>query len=501
MVPPILPSTLRAGTLDLPDLPPLAQYLFGLFYRPILAWFSALVYRLVLTRCAHHITSAVDLEATFRKHEGSPAVLGTNAAISTSATRIRAAVALTGSTPDSEAPCAVLRQELAAGDSVPAVLLMDQAAGHGKTRAQVDALSQGQTTLVALIPQAGGADLSRFRPVDFRISEDGQSCTCPNGVTSTRRYQHGDTEGVFFRFPASQCRGCPLWSDCRDAESKPNAHRTVYLSDYHLYLRDAARFNKTDVGKALLKSRWSFCMGELVAARAHFEQIAALYNVEQHRPLMFQYGQDPGPTGLSVGALDLWLLGYAEQARRWNERAILLAREAAHPYTLVSTLGSSFWLHSSCQEPADAQEQAEEVMAIASKQGLAVALAWGTIFRGWALAKQRQGAAGMAQLRQGVAAYQAAGQQTLVTHHLTLLAEAYQMVGQPAAGLAALDEALALVKTIGERFWEAEIYRLKGELLLTLEGAGLSRGAVEGMQGAESPEGCFLKAMAAATIC
>jgi hypothetical protein len=182
--------------------------------------------------------------------------LGTNAVISTSATRIRAVVALTGSTPDSEAPCAVLRQEQAAGDALPALLLMDQAAGHGKTRAQVDALSQGLTTLVALIPPSGGADLTRFTPVDFRISDDGQACTCPNGVTTTRFYPHGDSEGVFFRFLASQCRGCPLWSECRDAESKPNAHRTVYLSDYHLYLRAAARVNATAEGKALLRSRW-----------------------------------------------------------------------------------------------------------------------------------------------------------------------------------------------------------------------------------------------------
>ncbi|MFL5803810.1 MAG: transposase [Roseiflexaceae bacterium] len=159
---------------------------------------------------SYRIMSALDLEATFRKHEGSPAVIGTNAVISTTSTRIRAAVALTGSTPDSEAPCAVLCQEQAAGDRLPAVLLMDQAAGHGKTRAQVDTLSQGLTTLVSLIPQAGGADLSRFTPVDFRISDDGGACTCPNGVTSTHWYPHGDSEGVFFRFLASQCRGCPL---------------------------------------------------------------------------------------------------------------------------------------------------------------------------------------------------------------------------------------------------------------------------------------------------
>jgi len=80
-------------------------------------------------------------------------------------------------------------------------------------------------------------------------------------------------------------------------------------------------------------------------------------------------------------------------------------------------------------------------------------------------------------------------------YQLALLAEAYQTVGEPAAGLALLAEAVALVEQTEERFWEAEIYRLKGELLLKVEGAGLSQGVVDVMQDAGSPEGCFLKAI------
>lgn len=93
-------------------------------------------------------------------------------------------------------------------------------------------------------------------PTDFQVGDDGQACRCPNGVRSTRVYHHSDSQGVFFRFTAAQCRDCPLWNDCRDPDSKPNTHRTVYLSDYHLYLRDAARFNAMAEGKALLRSRW-----------------------------------------------------------------------------------------------------------------------------------------------------------------------------------------------------------------------------------------------------
>jgi len=239
----------------------------------------------------------------------------------------------------------------------------------------------------------------------------------------------------------------------------------------------------------------STMMGDFVVARPYFEQIATLYTVEQHRPLTLQYTQDPGSAGLILGALVLWLLGDVEQARRWNERALVLAREAAHAFTLAYALNFSSWLHHFSQEWAIAQEQAEELIAIASKQGLALWLAWGMIIRGWALAKQGQGEAGIAEMVQGLAAARATGAEMCRTHHVTLLVEAYQSVGQLKAGLRVLGEALAQVEQTEERFWEAEIYRLKGELLLRVEGAGHSRSAIEGMPDAESPEGCFLKAI------
>jgi predicted ATPase len=171
-----------------------------------------------------------------------------------------------------------------------------------------------------------------------------------------------------------------------------------------------------------------------------------------------------------------------------------LLREAAHAHSLVDSLSFSSLFHHFCQERAVAQEQAEEAILIATKQGLTLWLAGGTITRGWALAQQGQ-EAGIAQLRQGLAAARATGARHFETHALTLLAEAYHTMGEPEAGLRVLAEALALVEKTGECFWEAEIYRLMGELLLTLEGAGLSGSVIEGIQNAESPEGCFLKAI------
>jgi len=184
-------------------------------------------------RGEHRLASAVDIDATFRKHDGSPAVLGSNAVISTTASRIRAAVALTGSIPDSEAPIVALAQQRDADLPLPPHIVMDQAGGWGKTRARIDGVSAGQTTMVAWVPRSGGSDPNRFSVADFHIDADRTTCTCPGGVVSTKAYASGDGDGVYFRFLASQCRGCAHWFACRDAEAKPNGHRSVFISDYH----------------------------------------------------------------------------------------------------------------------------------------------------------------------------------------------------------------------------------------------------------------------------
>ena len=90
----------------------------------------------------------------------------------------------------------------------------------------------------------------------------------------------------------------------------------------------------------------------------------------------------------------------------------------------------------------------------------------GTILRGWALAEQGQAEEGIAQIRQGLAAYQATGAECTRPYYLALLAEAYGKVGQAEEGLTVLAEALAIVDKNGERWYEAELYRLKGELTL-----------------------------------
>src|SRR5262249_51958184 len=111
-------------------------------------------------------------------------------------------------------------------------------------------------------------------------------------------------------------------------------------------------------------------------------------------------------------------------------------------------------------------EQAEAAVALATEQGFAQWVAHGTSLRGWALAMQGQGEEGIAQVRQGIAAWQATGSALAVPSFCTVLADVCAHLGHTADGLQALVEAHTLVEQQEERWWEAEIYRLRGVLLL-----------------------------------
>jgi predicted ATPase len=146
--------------------------------------------------------------------------------------------------------------------------------------------------------------------------------------------------------------------------------------------------------------------------------------------------------------------------------ALTQAQRLSHPLSLALALVFASILHQFRRESQMAQERAEAAITLSTEQGFAQWSAWGTHTRGWALAEQGQAEEGIAQMRQGLAAYQATGAESFRPHHLALLTEGYRTTGQADEGLAALVEALAFVDKTGERFYEAELYRLKGELTL-----------------------------------
>ncbi len=228
-----------------------------------------------------------------------------------------------------------------------------------------------------------------------------------------------------------------------------------------------------------------FYFGELTQTRAHGEQGLALYDPRQHRSVAFSTGHDLGVHCLSYALATLWLLGYPDQALKRNSENLGLAQELALPSVMAFALYWAVWLHHAHQEGQAAQEQAGVLIALAREHGFPWFLAAGTILCGWALAEQGQGEEGIAQIRQGLTAYRAQGAEQQRTLFLALLAEACGKAGHTEEGLAALAEALTMVDHTGECVYEAELYRLKGELLL--------QSSVQGL--ASEAEACFLTAI------
>ncbi|RPJ00372.1 MAG: hypothetical protein EHM39_04960, partial [Chloroflexi bacterium] len=215
-------------------------------------------------------------------------------------------------------------------------------------------------------------------------------------------------------------------------------------------------------------------LGEFPATQAHFAHGIALYDPQQHRAHAFRYGQDPGMMCRAYAGVTLWLLGYPDQALQRSHEALTLAQKLAHSYSLATALAFAAWLHHFRRERQLTQERADAGIALATEQGFKVLVAQGTIFRGWALAQrsaaletaQVQIEEGIAQMQQGLAAWRATGAKVFRPYGLALLADAYVQVGQIEEGLTLLSEAMAVANDTGERRWEAELHRLKGELLL-----------------------------------
>jgi class 3 adenylate cyclase/predicted ATPase len=230
-----------------------------------------------------------------------------------------------------------------------------------------------------------------------------------------------------------------------------------------------------------------FWSGEFVAAQAQVEQGIAFHDPQQHRSLAFLYGLDPGVNCRNFAANVLWFLGYPDQALKRSPEALTLARELAHPHSLAFALAFAATLHQYRREEQATQERAEALITLATEHGFQV-LAWGTVLRGWALAEQGQAEEGIAQIRQGLAAAQGTGGERLRRYLLTLLAGAHEKAGQIEEGLSVLADLLVEDKE-GERFYEAEMYRLKGELTLKSKVRG-PRYQVE-----KEAEECFLQAI------
>ncbi len=209
-----------------------------------------------------------------------------------------------------------------------------------------------------------------------------------------------------------------------------------------------------------------FRLGEVLPARTHLEQGTALYDPTQHHAQVFLYAADPGVILLCYAARALWLLGYPAQAVERSQAALTLADQLSHPFSQAYALTWTAFLQQLRRNRHAVEERVEEVSRLSTEQGFPFLAEAGAFLQGWALAEQGQRDAGMAQMSQALVGPRAAGVDQGLPYWLALVAEAYGKSAQTEEGLALLSEALPVADKAGGRYWAAELYRLKGVLLL-----------------------------------
>ena len=216
----------------------------------------------------------------------------------------------------------------------------------------------------------------------------------------------------------------------------------------------------------------SFWLGEATVAREHCDRAVALYDPERHRSHVRSFtAKTPAFSVWATRHERSGILVIPIRPSKRSDEALALARKIAHPFSLASALLFAGQLHWFRGELPMASEHYEATVILSAEQGFADWLGWGTFSRGCALAEQGMTDEGIAQMRDALAAMPCRGMQIGRPASLAELTAAYGKAGRTDEALALVAEALALVERRDERDWEAEIYRVKGELLLESGGS------------------------------
>ena len=227
-------------------------------------------------------------------------------------------------------------------------------------------------------------------------------------------------------------------------------------------------------------------LGELSLARVQLERALTLYDPRLHAASAFIYGQDSRVSALTFLALTLLILGAPTEAIAAGRRALDYADELKHPNTQgVALCLAGALFQEICRNIPATRKYTARTIKLAENRSLGLWLMTARVFESWVLGQQGRWDEAIAGMRKMLEGFKASGTYLIRSHFLGLLAELYQGAGQPMEGLAAIEEAFTVAKETGERMWEADLYRLKGDLLLT-------RG---GVQIATVAESCFAKAI------
>jgi len=212
-------------------------------------------------------------------------------------------------------------------------------------------------------------------------------------------------------------------------------------------------------------------LGKIAEANAQFGAIiAATYDPEQLLHLQESQGSNYAAHARAWQAHALWCLGYPQQALSQGLEAVTLVQDLDQPFNQALVSAYLALLQQLRADETVARTHAEQALALTSNFQTPYYRAWAAILASYALALEQPSEEEISRLRDSIDEFKASSARLRLPYYFALLAQVYAKAGRAEEGLAAIDEALAAARTHSERWWDAELHRLRGELLL-LRGA------------------------------
>jgi predicted ATPase len=220
-------------------------------------------------------------------------------------------------------------------------------------------------------------------------------------------------------------------------------------------------------GAMMVQAHWALglCLkylGKFSGAREHLEQSLALYDHQRHAAHAFLYGAIVNRAHL--GRL-LSFMGYPDQGQAMTQEALSIAAKLRHPVGLCQALSPAIALAAFYRDVERVIELNEQMLFHADEHGLPHYKTIGEIMRGWVRAMQGEAEQGSAEMFNGLSAFRNLETEQRRASYLVLMADALLLADRVDDGLRALDDAIETIERTGEHFYEAELYRVRGELL------------------------------------
>jgi class 3 adenylate cyclase/predicted ATPase len=275
-----------------------------------------------------------------------------------------------------------------------------------------------------------------------------------------------------------------LWNLWMNAMMRGEMRRSCRLADQVLELGE--RRNDTGHQIEAHHAQWTshFLIGEPVAALEHCRHSDALYQAEEHHELTYTYGgHDPGVCALNIGSTALWVLGYPDQARDRIRSSVALARELKHSSTLADSLSMAMFIATFDENLSDAGAAMAQVQKFAETEKMQDYTTLANATQGWILAEQGETEAGLELVRHSAPILLDQGD-PWKPPLMGLCASVLGRAGTAEQGLELLDASLTHFQANQVHWWDAELFRIKGQLLL----AGGNKSADDG-------EACLHKAL------